>query len=266
MDVTRPVRPCTPPAPYVGGKRNLAKRLIARIEAVPHDCYAEAFVGMGGVFLRRSRAPKSEVINDYNSDVANLFRILQRHYVAFLDMLRFQLTTRSEFKRLVATDPATLTDLERAARFLYVQNTSYGGRVAGPTFGVAPDRPARFDVTRLGPILEHLHERLSGVTVECLPYHEFIPRYDRPYALFYLDPPYWGTEEVYGKGLFERADFERLADVLRALKGHFILSLNDIPELRDLFSWARLEEVQTTYHVQGQGRTKRAQELIITND
>lgn len=76
---------------------------------------------MGGIFLRRQTRPRAEVINDRGRDIANLFRILQRHYPQFLDCLRFQLTTRAEFERLVAVDPDTLTDLERAARFLYLQ-------------------------------------------------------------------------------------------------------------------------------------------------
>ena len=42
-----------PVAPWIGGKRNLARRICARIEATSHDTYAEPFVGMGGVFLRR---------------------------------------------------------------------------------------------------------------------------------------------------------------------------------------------------------------------
>ena len=146
MSVMRSVHPVKPVAPYIGGKRNLARRLITRIEAVPHVCYAEPFVGMGGVFLRRRQAPKAEVINDYSRDVATLFRVLQRHYVAFVEMIRYQLSTRAEFERLVATDPATLTDLERAARFLYLQRLAFGGKVSGRNFGVTPDRSARFDV------------------------------------------------------------------------------------------------------------------------
>jgi DNA adenine methylase len=98
---------------------------------------------MGGVFLRRTRRPKCEVINDISEDVATFFRILQRHYVAFMDMLRFQLTTRAGFERLMRTDPSTLTDLERAARFLYLQRTAFGGKVVGRNFGVDDGRPAR---------------------------------------------------------------------------------------------------------------------------
>ena len=101
---------------------------------------------MGGVFFRRAVAPPVEVINDLNRDVATFFRVLQRHYVAFLDMMRWQLTVRAEFERLSATDPATLTDLERAARFYYLQVTAYGGKAAGRNFGVDRRRPGRFDI------------------------------------------------------------------------------------------------------------------------
>ncbi len=91
-----------PAAPYLGGKRQLAKTIIERINQILHQTYAEPFVGMGGVFFRRTMRPKAEIINDFSGDVANLFRILQRHYVPFLEMFRFQLTTRKDSERLAA--------------------------------------------------------------------------------------------------------------------------------------------------------------------
>jgi len=260
---TREVDPVTPVAPYLGGKRKLAKRIIERIEAIPHNTYAEPFVGMGGVFFRRSQAPKAEVINDLNRDVATFFRILQRHYVAFLDMMRFQLTTRTEFERLTKIDPLTLTDLERAARFLYLRRTAFGGNPSGNNFGVAPESPARFDITKLIPMLEDVHTRLAGVVIECLPYAELIRRYDRAGTLFYVDPPYWGCESYYGRGLFEREDFERLADLLEGIDGRFILSLNDRPEIRQIFRRFKIEAVDTSYSVNKDSRG-RVGELIIT--
>ncbi|WP_366654411.1 DNA adenine methylase [Fodinicurvata sp. EGI_FJ10296] len=265
FDDMRPVTPTLPVAPYLGGKRNLARRLTERIETIPHTTYAEAFVGMAGVFLRRRSAPKAEVINDYSRDVATFFRVIQRHYPAFRDMIRFQITTRAEFDRLTATDPKTLTDLERSARFLYLQATAFGGKVAGRTFGVTPQRPGRFDLTRLGPMLEDVHARLAGVTVECLPYDRFIPRYDRPGTLFYLDPPYWGCETDYGKGMFGRDDFARLAEILAAIQGRFLLSLNDRPALREIFAGFEQETVATRYSVKATGSTAPACELIISN-
>ncbi|MEN8721878.1 MAG: DNA adenine methylase [Alphaproteobacteria bacterium] len=250
-----------PIAPYVGGKRNLAARLVEKIEAVPHKIYAEPFVGMGGVFLRRTTAPQLEVINDAQNDVATLFRILQRHYPQFVETLRFQVTSRTEFYRLVQTDPDTLTDLERAARFLYLQRTAFGGKVAGRSFGVDKTR-ARFNLTDVEPMLADLHERLAGVVIECLDFDAFLARYDAPGALFFCDPPYWGSEGYYGPQ-FKRADFERLSATLKGLKGRFILTLNDVPEVRDLFGWAAIEPVDTTYSLAKAG-TKKVGELIIS--
>ena len=222
---------------------------------------------MGGIFLRRASQPRAEVINDRARDVANLFRILQRHYPQFLDCLRFQLTTRTEFERLVAVNPDTLTDLERAARFLYLQRTAFGGKVSGRSFGVSRDRPGRFNLTTLEPMLEDLHSRLAGVIIECLDWADFIPRYDSADTLFYLDPPYWGCEDDYGKAMYERADFERLAQLLANLKGRFILSLNDLPEVRETFSSFAMSEVRTTYTISSSHHASNGErgELLISN-
>ncbi|MEQ8747362.1 DNA adenine methylase [Pyruvatibacter sp.] len=261
----KPVKPARPAAAYIGGKRNLSVRLVKRIEAIPHVLYAEPFVGMGGVFLKRLTQPRAEVINDISKDVSTFFRILQRHYVPFIEMMRFQLTTRAEFDRLLSTDPDTLTDLERAARFLYLQRTSFGGRVAGRSFGVSPDRPGRFDITKLGPVLDELHTRLSGVVIECLPWDAFIDRYDRPGALFYLDPPYWGAEGDYGK-VFARDDFKRLAAKLAGLKGRFILSINDTPDTRAVFKAFKQEKVRVARTVGTSPKARKpVGELIVSS-
>jgi DNA adenine methylase len=261
---SRPVRPVSPAAPYIGGKKQLARRLAAMIAAVPHETYVEPFVGMGGVFLRRTRAPKCEVINDISGDVATFFRILQRHYQPFMDLLRWRLTGRAEFERLLATDPATLTDLERAARFLYLQRTAFGGKVAGRSFGVAVGRPGRFDVARLATVLDELHDRLSGVIIERLPYAELIDRYDSPGTLFYLDPPYWGSEDDYGAGVFGRDDFSALATQLAGIAGRFILSVNDVPDTRQAFAGFEIEGVELTYTIVA-GKASPAKEIIVSS-
>jgi DNA adenine methylase len=259
-----PVQPVHPVAPWLGGKRNLAKRICSLIDSVGCSTYAEPFVGMGGVFLRRRYRPVAEFINDKGRDVYNLFRVLQEHYVAFLDLLRFQITTQVGFNRLVETDPDTLTDMQRAARFLFLQRCAFGGKVSGRNFGLSVDRPARFNLTTLEPDLEALHTRLSGVTVTCLDYADFIGRIDRPGTLFYLDPPYWGSESDYGKTLFSREDFGRLSEMLTGLKGRFIMSINDVPEVRRMFAWAQIEEVSTTYTVGNAVGSRGARaELII---
>ncbi len=217
---------------------------------------------MGGVFFRRAVAPRTEVINDRSGEVVNLFRILQRHYPQFMDTMRFQISSRREFDRLKASDPATLTDLERAARFLYLQRLAFGGKVLGQSFGVQYRGPARFNLNRLAPLLEDAHERLAGVILENMDWMAFINRYDRTGTLFYLDPPYWGSEGDYGKTMFSRDQFELLASRLGALKGRFIMSINDVPEIRLLFAAFQQEEVSLTYSLSS-GKGTAARELII---
>ncbi|MBL4757535.1 MAG: DNA adenine methylase [Rhizobiales bacterium] len=259
---TVPVRPAKPFAPYLGGKSKLSNVIIRRIAGIEHDLYAEVFVGMGGVFLRRSLRPKAEVINDYNYEVANVFRVLEHHYLALMKLMKFKLTTRREFERLCKIDPGTLTDLQRAARFIYLQRTAFGGKVSGQSFGVAPSRSARFDITRLGTLLEEVHERLAGVVIECLNFSDFIERYDTETTLFYLDPPYFGGETDYGKGLFCRSDYAKLASQLSALKGNFILSINDRPEIRKVFSQFEFEQHEVTYSV-GLKTADKYPELLV---
>lgn len=263
MTTMQKVRPAAPVAPWLGGKKALSAKIIERIEAVDHSTYAEPFVGMGGVFLRRSWKPQLEVANDFNGEVTNLFRILQQHYPQLMDVMRFQIASRREFERLRQVDPATLTDLQRAARFLYLQRQSFGGKLGG-VFGVAADRPPRFSLSRLEPILEAAHERLESVVFENLDWAELICRYDGPGTLFYLDPPYWGGEDDYGKGLFDRSQFEKMADVLAGIRGKFLLSINDRPEIRELFAAFRFEEVSLKYTVSA-GSSTDAKELFITN-
>lgn len=257
----RPVQPVRPVAPYIGGKRNLAKILTGRIDATPHELYAEPFVGMGGVFFRRTRRPRKEVINDISTDVVNLFRLLQRHYQQLLDVLKWQVCSRAEFERLLGLDPSRLTDLERAARFLYIQRASFGA--VGRRYGVTRTQPARFDLTKLVPLLEDAHERLCGVDIERLPYAELILTYDTPGTLFYLDPPYWGTEDYYGPGLFSAADYEALSGLLKGIEGRFIMSLNDRPEVRAIFAGFAIEEVSVNYRISG--KVTPARELVISS-
>ncbi|QXT37798.1 DNA adenine methylase [Sphingomonas sanguinis] len=252
------------PAPYLGGKRNLSRRLTALIDATPHRSYIEPFVGMGGIFLKRSSRAPVEVINDISGDVINFFRVAQRHPDALAADIGSRLSSRDEFERLRRVDPETLTDIERAGRFLYLQRLTFGGKIRSRVFGVDKAGSSRFDPRKVLPNLERLHERLAGVTIERLGFASVIERYDDPRALFYLDPPYWDCEDDYGPGVFERADFERLADQLANIRGRFILSINATDGARAVFSRFHVDDVETTYTVGAQG-AKRVGELIVSN-
>lgn len=122
--------------------------------------------------------------------------------------------------------------------------------------------PARFNIGRLGILLEEVHERLSGVVIENLDWRDFIDRYDRPGALFYLDPPYFGNEGDYGKEAFTRERFKEMAERLGTIKGRFLISLNDRPEVRELFSAYPVARVDLTYTISG-GAGKGVGEVVI---
>ena len=263
----QPVAPAEPLAPYFGGKKYLAKLIASRIAAIPHRCYAEPFAGMGGVFLRRGLKPKSEILNDINGEIVNLYRILRDHPGALEAAFDLALSSRAEYARLIATPPETLTDVRRAARFAYIQRLAFGGKPAqlvtpGQT-SFSPHHPARLSTARMIRLIRTAHKRLAGVHVECLDWRAFIARYDREFTLFYLDPPYPGHETDYGEGVFAPKDFEAMAEMLKAIKGRFILSVGDTPRMRELFAFATIEEAETRYSANIRA-TRRVRELLIS--
>ena len=247
---------------WIGGKYKLAKTIVARLPE--HQCYVEPFAG-GAQVLFRKPPSEVEVINDVNGDVITLYRVLQHHLEEFLRWFKWALVSRDEFKRLLKSDPSTLTDIQRAARFYYVQKSAFAGRISGnPTFGYATTRPPKLNLLRIEEELSAAHLRLSRCYIEQLPYADIIARYDRPKTLFYLDPPYWDCENYYGKGIFSRDDFTKLAMILANINGQFLLSLNDTPGVRELFAGFEIQKVQTQYSLSRAG-TKKANELLISN-
>lgn len=261
------VKPTEPIAPYLGGKRLLAKTIVPLIEKIPHNIYCEPFMGMGGIFFRRTKKPKCEAVNDINSEIINMFRMVEKFPDYLADMLKFKICSRAEFKQMLATPPLLLTELERAVRYLYIQKNAFGGNTQHQAFGVDVGRAGRLVPEKLIVQIQELHKRLSGVYIECLPYAEFIKRYDRPATLYYLDPPYWNCENDYGKGIFSKADFDELAKLLKGIKGKFIMSINDVPEIRRIFRFFYIQEVKTRYTIATKetGQSKQAKELLIGN-
>jgi DNA adenine methylase len=82
--------------------------------------------------------------------------------------------------------------------------------------------------------------------------------------LFYLDPPYWGSEKDYGADAFGREQFAEMAEVLRGLQGAIIMSVNAVPEVFETFKAFSIEEVDCTYTVSGRGNSKVVKEVIIS--
>jgi DNA adenine methylase len=252
-----------PLAGYVGGKRWLAPLICPRIDAHRHRCYVEPFLGMGSIFLGRARRAPIEVINDKSDQIVTLFRVVQRHPDELVRTLRHQLTSRADYKRLFRIDPATLTDVERATRFLVLRRQTFGAKEPYDCgFGTSRVSAKAFDAENVVARIEALHARLNRVVIEHLDFEALVRAYDGPQTFFYLDPPYWGATGYYREAGFTAADFPRVAAALKRLRGQWLLSLNEHPAVRKLFNFARIERVPARRGIQG-GHT-RTFELLIS--
>lgn len=249
-----------PIIPWIGGKRRLAKHLLPLFPK--HDCYVELFCGAAALFFMKGQS-KTEVLNDINGELVNLYRVTQHHLEEFHRQFKHALVSRQMFEWLKMIHPETLTDIQRAARFFYLQKTAFGAKVTGQTFGTAPSSPPKLNLLRIEENLSEAHLRLSRCYIEHLPWDKCLAKYDRDYTLFYADPPYWETE---GYGVeFGLEQYEALAEAAKTIKGKMIISLNDHPEMRRVFAGLDIKTVDITYTVGGGAKAQRAAELIVKN-
>lgn len=247
------------PLSYIGGKNRLAKHIISLLP--PHTTYVEPFAGGAQVFFHKPPS-KTEVLNDLDGEIVNFFRICQHHYQELLRYMQFMVVSRQWFDELAKTPPESLTDIQRAARLFYLQKNAFGGRVYRRNYAVHVVQPPRFATHLIAKVIADTHVRLARVQIEALPYQQILDKFDRRETCFYLDPPYY-DRRLYSFN-FEHKDFEELAQCLKRLKGKFILSLNDVPEVRKLFSSFRIDPITLAYSAQKKAGN-RYDELIIKN-
>ena len=247
------------PFAYFGGKNRLAKTIIEQIPE--HRAYVELFAGGARVLFAKNPS-KIEVLNDLDGDVTNFFRVCQQHHQELIRYLHFHVVSRQWFDLLMRSKPEIMTDIQRAAKFFYLQRICYGGKIVGKTFGYAVVGKPRYDPTKIPEMIERTHARLAKVQVESLPYEDVLRRYDRPQTFFYCDPPYYGIPAYHFN--FTHAEFEALRDHLKRIKGKFLMSINDVSQVRRIFSDFRITQVKTSYSIT-KNRQKKVSELLIRN-
>ena len=249
---------------YMGGKSRLATTIIKKMPL--HKCYVEVFCGASWLLFKKDEnTSQVEIINDINGDLVTLYRVIKHHLEEFVRYFKWCLIARDEFNRLRMEQPETLTDIQRAARFYYLLKNGYAARIPSPTFSISSTSKPRLNLLRIEEELSAVHLRLARVSIENHPYQKIFERFDRPDTLFYVDPPYYGCEDYYGDGIFDKNDFETLKNILTAIKGMFILSINDAAPIRELFKEFQIEKVETKYTAAGGNKAIRVSELLITN-
>lgn len=189
-----------------------------------------------------------------------MYRCIKYHPTELKNELSYVIPAReifADFKEQISIDG--LTDIQRTVKYLYLIKTSFGC-----TKSSYATRPKNFDNTLKR--FDEINERLKNVSVENKDFEGLIKLYDSDETLFYLDPPYYKTEKYYKNGhQFTEYDHFRLCELLKNIKGKFILSYNDNDFIRELYKNFKFKEVIRKNTLSASNNAKNFKELIIKN-
>ncbi|AFM42981.1 DNA adenine methylase Dam [Desulfosporosinus acidiphilus SJ4] len=250
------------PIKWMGGKFRLRNRIL---EMLPQDhlCFVEVFGGAGWVLFAKSLS-KIEVLNDVNGELINFFKVVRDKTQDFIRAFEYLLVSRQIFEEYKRANPQELDDIERAVRFYYLVHFSFGARMQ--SFIISPTG-VRLVLKTLEQEIKQTRERLLNTIIENRDFEKLILSYDRPSTLFYCDPPYYGLTGYSSQGsrVFTVEDHIRLRDVLSRLQGRYLLSINDHPDIRELYNGFNIEEVSLRYSVSRKDKSTLKKELLISN-
>lgn len=252
-------QPVKPLLAWPGSKRRMLKQLLPLVPAGAR-CYCEVFAGSAALLLAKERHPV-EVVNDLNGDLVALMRNAHFHLPALMEEMHWFIASRKDLHDFRA-QPG-LTEIQRAARFLLRHKASFSG--AGRSFAISKTQNKGFDRDAVGESLEAVRRRLNKVMVENLPYERCLQNYDSPETFFFMDPPYVDAPTDAYDG-FSQADMTQFRARVDRLQGSWIVTINDSPANRSLFSDCRIRPVATANRLRNNRTTTAATfgELIIT--
>ena len=247
---------------WVGGKKALRDEILARFPR-NYKRYIEVFGGAGWVLFHKPPGNDFEVFNDFNGNLVNLYRCVREQPEALRNELRYMLNSRLDFEYMkgMLHSRAVLPDVRRAAYYYALIRYSYAAGTS--TFGSQPHA-----MWNNFPLIESAAGRLQKVVIENKDCVKLIRQYDRPESFFYCDPPYYNADQYYEAVSSDGFDHAGLADALLGIKGKFLLSYNDCPEIRALYDRpgivvegiSRLSNIAQRYE-----NGKQYPELLISN-
>lgn len=208
-----------------------------------------------------------EVFNDIDSNLINLYRCVKYHPQEFQKELNTMLISREQFfdcrNQLQING---LTDIQRAARYFYIIKISFGNNKRD--FNTS----AKKGIYKSIENFPEIQKRLKNVNIENKDFENLIKLYDRPKALFYLDPPYFGAEKFYkilnnkdNANYFSKEDHIRLFEVLKKIKGKFILSYNNDEFIRNIYKNYKITYVERLNNLNFNDKKTNYKEIIVTN-
>lgn len=218
---------------WIGGKKLLRDAVLCRFP-LDYDRFIEVFGGGGWVLFHKPPRKDFEVYNDFNVLLSNLFRCVRDKPDLLITALEYVLNSRADFDHVrLSLRQKHTTDIQRAAWFYQIIRQSYASGLT--SFASQPH-----DMWDDFPLIKQASRRLKDVVVENQDFEKLIGHYDRPSSFFYCDPPYHATEGYYkniGECGFRKKDHYRLRNALLEIKGKFLLSYNDDPFVRRLYTY-----------------------------
>lgn len=244
---------------WIGGKRLLRKTIS---ELIPNDIgsYIEVFGGGAWVLFYKDRWANLEVYNDIDNDLYNLFTVVKYHAEAFENEFQFMINSRKGFQDMLEFKP--LTDIQKAAKFFFLLQRSYGAKMEQFAYGRNGNSGAAKSQHNIIERIVATSKRLDKVFIENLDFEEIFRRYDCENAFFYLDPPYTKGQ---GYKTVKTKDFEhkRLFNCIKKLKARWLLSYNDDDYIRELYKDYKIIEISRINSLTSKGGVYK--ELLIKN-
>ncbi len=246
---------------WIGGKKALRQVIVDEFPNEVNKKYVEVFGGAGWVlFHKEEHKNQTEVYNDIDSKLVTLYRCLKYHQEELKKEFDFVIPSRemfNDFKEQVNFNG--LTDIQRSVIYLYLIKASFGSKK--DCFG---SKPRSFD--NMLRRFEEIHNRLKTVIIENKDFESLIKLHDSEETLFYLGPPYNGSENLYKNGhQFTKDDHIRLCELLKNIKGKFVLSYNNDEFIQGLYKDFNIKEVSRKNLLSSTSNTKEFKEVIIKN-
>ena len=275
---------------YIGGKSKIGKWIVP-FYPTDMETYVEPFSGMFWCFfnmdLEKYPNLKKVVYNDFNPLNYNLFQCVQNpsELQRVMDEIEVQqvgvINTSIELKEKFDTFQSEIfgegfkvenCDYLAAAKYVYVLSQVFSG--SKPETSNFIDLKGKYrskylafrDKLSKPNWVDHF---LKITDVENLDFQDVIEKYDSSSTYFYVDPPYWKTENYYSNHDFDRDDHERLAIALNKIQGKFSLSYYDFELLHDWFPetknrWEKKEFAKAAAAKKGT-KQNMGEELLILN-
>lgn len=222
------------PFVWVGGKGRSLDKILPHL---PHRArYVEPFGGSMTVLLGRSPS-KIEVYNDRYSGLVDFYRCLRDPALLNRLIERLEMTCHSrEMFDLMKEERDSTDPIIRAAAWYYIQETSFGG--VGRNYGRAIGSPGfAGKLKNKLPLFPAIHERIQNVQIENLDWRPILKDWDSEDTVFYIDPPYTGTDNsMYKDSNWQFKDLVELLNTIFNLEGYVAFSGYPLAAI-DNFPW-----------------------------